>query len=377
MKCTLTNESELERESRVRARRAPTAFLAALMLTLLCFGSASVARAEAPQCFGPDSGITTKEVSYVPPTNTYAGDPRSNNGVVHLMGWLYYKIKRDAHTLADAPVVIFNHGHEQERKQPCEIARYFVNQGFVVFAPLRRGHYGDGIASTGVYIDDYVGDCLRTYQCRPCELLDPATCTENAYQVDYLRQQYVDVIDQVYYIRNHPSVGRSRTGKLADPTRIAILGHSFGGALMVFANARSGLHNVAIDVSGAELSWGDAEPYWESELKAAIGDARRPIYFLQPKNGKSLAPTKVLFGESINRENRAQGSIFPPATWDSVCFPHNANCWDAEKGEIKPESKQAHSSFIGNRDQVELWGPSVIEFINRYPLSSQQQQDRE
>jgi hypothetical protein len=127
---------------------------------------------------------------------------------------------------------------------------------------------------------------------------------------------------------------------------------------------------VAIDISGAELSWEyPDEPFWKSELKPAARDANRPIYFLQPKNGVSLAPTKVLFGVSVDEKFRAQASIFPPAPWDEFCRLRTANCWDPENDKLVPEEVQAHSTFIGNKEQVEFWGPSVVEFINRYPLN--------
>jgi hypothetical protein len=86
-------------------------------------------------------------------------------------------------------------------------------------------------------------------------------------------------------------------------------------------------------------------------------DQQRPIYFLQPKNGRTLAPTKTLFGIAINQKYRSQADIFPAAPWDED--PNSS------KG---PEWKQAHGNFVTVESQVRLWGPSVIEFINRYPL---------
>ncbi|HEV8366545.1 MAG TPA: alpha/beta fold hydrolase [Pyrinomonadaceae bacterium] len=324
----------------------------------------------AASCFPSTSTIVMEEVSYVPTTVTNNNDPRASYGIVHLTGWLYYRIPSGG-TVKNAPVLIYNHGHDAERSQPCEIARYFVNQGFVVFAPLRRGHFGDGLASTGIHTDEYVADCLSSGQCPPCNLLDPNTCIANAYAIDYLRQQYVDVRDAISYVRSHAPIGKGTKGKMADPTRIAIMGHSYGGALMVFTNAQlSNYHNVAIDISGGELSWENSdEPFWKSELKPAARDAKRPMYFLQPKNGVSLEPTKVLFSEEVDQRFRVQASIFPPAPWDSVCEPHRTICWDSDKDQLISEAQQAHSTFILEKTQVEFWGPSVVDFINRYPLS--------
>ena len=92
------------------------------------------------------------------------------------------------------------------------------------------------------------------------------------------------------------------------------------------------------------------------------------MYFLQPKNGLSLEPTKVLFSKAINKEYRSQAVIFPAAPWDSNCVKREKSCWDSEKNEVKPEWEQAHGTFILDDAQVRIWGCSVIEFTNRYPL---------
>ena len=58
------------------------------------------------------------------------------------------------------PAVIWNHGSEQDPGGSQEfdgIAQVFVPAGFVVFAPVRRGHVG----SEGQYISDQVGAVRR------------------------------------------------------------------------------------------------------------------------------------------------------------------------------------------------------------------------
>ena len=89
-------------------------------------------------------------------------------------------------------------------------------------------------------------------------------------------------------------------------------------------------------------------------------DQKRPIYFLQPKNGRTLAPMQTLFGIAIDKKYRSQASIFPPTDWDPFKI-------DDETGELEPESKQAHENFIGNTAEIQGWGKSVKEFIERYP----------
>ena len=184
-------------------------------------------------------------------------------------------------TVKDAPVIIYNHGHDEDRGEPTAIAEYFVNRGFVVFAPLRRGHlYEPGFSSTGVHTDKYVNKCMRSQTaaqngdlsylfcgsvfCRqnvPCASPD----RDNALEVEYMRMQTDDVRDQINYIKNHPAINTS--GKIADPKRIAILGHSYGGSLIIFANENDYGQNVSIDISGAEKSWGTRNPFWKATLQ--------------------------------------------------------------------------------------------------------------
>ena len=345
-------------------------FFVALAVTALSFGPVPAARAAVSACdsvWGSASGIVTEQVEYVSKKPADKGDLRSSlvdgSRIVRLSGWLYHAANP---VVKNAPVLIYNHGSGREFGEPCAIVKYFVRNGFVVFVPLRRGHRARTpeplpsnwirIESTGVYTDDYAADCKKNLNCPSCT---KDSCPDGLIDVDYIRQQVAEVADQIRYIRERSAIGKNATGKLADPKRIAIAGHSYGGSLMVFANAKLKDHNVAINISGAELSW-NRNPHWRTVLSATMNSAQqRPIYFLQPANARSLGPTEVLHGIAVARKYRAQAKIFPPAP----CFMNP--CDTSEE----PEARQVHSTFVRRRDQVELWAPSVIEFINRYPLS--------
>jgi hypothetical protein len=79
------------------------------------------------------------------------------------------------------------------------------------------------------------------------------------------------------------------------------MGHSYGGAAVIFSNEKDYGQNVVIDISGGELSWGEGNPYWEIDLREAMKNQQRPIYFLQPKNGRTLEPMEDLFGIAITK----------------------------------------------------------------------------
>jgi dienelactone hydrolase len=342
----------------------------------LYFGAAQAVRADVSSC-SDFTGIHMRRVTYYENLSPSANDLRAGSvndqWVIRLKGWLYYE---DGKKQKNAPVIIYNHGHNDTRSEPCKFAKYFVERGFVVFAPLRRGHSAktpdnppdnwQKISSTGVFTDDYVSGCLTSgnCSCNVCGLpLPTSICTSNRYEVDYIRQQVADVRQQIRYIKDHASInadGSAGTGKLADPNRISILGHSYGGSLTIFANAELDDQNVALSVSGAELSWGDDEPAWETELSCAMESQKRPVYFLQPKNGRTLLPMRVLFGIALSQKYRSQAAVFPPTDWDPLKI-------DDETGMLEPEFKQAHENFINNTEEIKGWGKSVKEFVERYP----------
>jgi hypothetical protein len=365
--------------------------IALLSFAMLYAGAVSSVRAQVSvisdvsSCTSlPAEGVSMRRVTYYENLNPSSTDLRAgvvnDQFIIRMQGWLYFE---EGKKQKNEKVIIYNHGHNDERSEPCALVKYFVGKGFVVFAPLRRGHSArtpgtiplgwQKISSTGVHTDEYASNCLSSGNCNCnfCGTSFPTNiCTYNRYEVDYIRTQVWEVSQQINYIKNRASFnadGTSGSGKLADPTQIAVMGHSYGGSLAVFANAELDSQNVAIVVSGAELSWSDDEPAWETELSCAMQDQKRPIYFLQPKNGRSLAPMKTLFGIAINRAYRSQAAIFPPTYWDPICSDHDSSCWDDETDDVKLEWEQAHDNFISDTAEITRWGKSVKEFIERYP----------
>ena len=369
-----------------------------LALAVFLLATASVAKADISTCANIGSkpwpngdqsySIHMDHVTYKGPFTSDSTDSRASKegGVykVRLRGWLYYKPDSSG-IVKNSKVVIYNHGSEAGRGEPCALVRYFVDNGYVVFAPLRRGHFANPpdpeipdwfeIHSTGIHTENYVTKCLRSQQqasngdrphlyrgssyCRGDSLF-LGTYEENAVEVDYVRRQHIDIRDQIDFMIRRGAIGT--TGKLADPRRVAVLGHSFGGSAVIFANQYGYDNNVTVAVCAAEKSWGDHNPYWEIDLSQAMEDQSHPIYFLQPKNGRTLEPTKVLFGIAIDKAYRSQAAIFPPAPCKVTLG--NGTCDETDE----EDWEQFHSTFIGKEDQIKIWGPSARNFINRHPL---------
>lgn len=362
----------------------------------------SVVSAAAYEPCPDDRTLVSQKVTYLPITgtlNTNSLDPRADvaEWEVKLRGTIHFKFSGRENYIRNRPVLIYNHGHEQKREEVCNLIKVFTDNKYVVFMPLRRGHYlevdgvdgftpdGGDIRSTGIYIDNYVILCGRTQaeaedSTRPLLYINSGFCRpdqplgsehrDSGVEMRYLNSQHIDIRDQIAYIKSLAAYSTEPVkGKLADAKNIVVLGHSYGGALTVFANAFDYGQSVAVDVSGAELSWCPEdmnfcdEPYWRYDLLRAIPDQKRPIFFLQPKNGLDLNPTKELFGRAIDFQFRSRGEIFPPAP----CSGRD----DDEKlppcsGDT-PDARQVHGTFISHLSQIQRWGPAVIEFAKRYP----------
>lgn len=180
MKCNLDSIIS----SRTASNRILRVTLATLALAILYLALPNTAMADVSTCTnvgnkpwprGNESyAIEMDRVKYLGRIASSSTDSQASreNGQysINLCGWLYYK-RSAAGEVKNSKVVTYNHGHYDARTEPCAIVKYFVEQGYVVFAPLRRGHFAsasakDGwqpLVSTGMNLDRYVDLCLRSY----------------------------------------------------------------------------------------------------------------------------------------------------------------------------------------------------------------------
>ena len=213
-----------------------------------------------------------------------------------------------------------------------------------MFAPLRSGntagpkdrHSKAHIHNSGDYIETWVSRQVKKHHGDPEE-----------YRVKYLRdyQKYDVGIALHYLARLRDSGGH----KLVQEGRIALMGQSYGGSLTRFCSG--GVFKVnsraIADISGGELSWKAGGP-WDKWSRAAVRKRKVSIYFLQPRNGRSIEPTIVLSHEAAKTGDRQfEATIFPPVK--------------GSKG-----AKDVHNKFILDCNEVDQWGPSVRNFFERY-----------
>jgi len=182
------------------------------------------------------------------------------------------------------PAVVFNHGSEQDPGDKRGQAELYVQHGFVLFVPHRRGH---GLsASAGEYISDAWD---RTGQ-------DPAAL------VPMLDAQVDDVAAAVGYVQRLPYVDRAR---------VAIAGCSFGGIETLLAAERDLGVRAAIDFAGGAIVWARTPPLQE-RMKRAARAAKVPVFFIQAENDFDTSPSRVLADEMQRARRPARIHIFPP-----------------------------------------------------------------
>jgi dienelactone hydrolase len=210
------------------------------------------------------------------------------NGKVKLVGVVY---KPDGP--GPFPTIIWNHGSETDPeggRRFDTVAEIFVPEGYVVFAPIRRGHG----PSSGEYIVDTVRAMVRQ---------TGSTESYGRFMVHLLEtEQLDDQFTGISYAKKLPFV---------DASRLMVAGCSFGGIQTLLAAERDVSLKAAFPISPAALTW-DVYPEMQNRLIAAVRNITIPVLLIQPPNDDSLNPARVL-GEEARKAGKASfnAKIYP------------------------------------------------------------------
>ena len=238
------------------------------------------------------------------------------SGDLTLAGYIYQPPGR-----GPFPAVVWNHGSEPDPgggPQFDSVAAVFVPAGFVVFAPMRRGH------------SDSQGEYIRESIQQESSLHGQAAGLR--FGVHLLETSQVD--DQL------AGLAFLKKQAFVDTTRLVVAGCSFGGIQTLFGAARHVGYRAAVSISPAALSWNNS-PDLQARLKDAVSRIDIPVFLIQPAKDASLEPAKVL-GPILMRRNSANTvKVFPAAG---------------------PEAQQAHC--FGGAPGMHIWGPEAIAFVD-------------
>jgi dienelactone hydrolase len=238
------------------------------------------------------------------------------SGELNLVGYLF---KPDGP--GPFPAVVWNHGSEPKPgggPQFDTVASIFVPAGYVVFAPMRRGHSD----SEGEYI---VGAVERETARRggaagqqlAARLLDTSQLDDQLAGLAVVKQQ-----------------------AFVDQNRLVVAGCSYGGIQTLLGAERNVGYRAAVSISPAALSW-KGNPDLRARLKTAVTRIRIPVFLIQPPKDASLEPARVLGPELERRGKLNRVKIYP-----------------AEG----PADEQGHC--FGGAKGMHVWGADVLAFLN-------------
>ena len=214
------------------------------------------------------------------------------------------------------PGLIWNHGSERDpgsMPQFDAVAAVFVPAGYVVFAPVRRGHGG----SEGTYIQSLLQGERREER--------------NWSQVRLLEEQVDDQLAGLAYLKSLPYVDRSR---------LAVAGCSYGGIQTLLGAERGAGYKAAVAISPGALSW-NTNPLLQERLIQAARKTEIPVFLIQPPRDASLEPSRVLGGEFQRLGKPYTGKIY---------------------AESIPSELQTHC-FGGIRRGSRVWAQDVLAFL--------------
>jgi carboxymethylenebutenolidase len=220
------------------------------------------------------------------------------------------------------PALIWNHGSERNPgtgPQFDAVASIFVPAGFVVFAPMRRGH---GL-SEGRYITDQVNE-IRTAQ--------GAAAAEQAVVRLLETEQLDDQMAGLEHVKHLDFV---------DTTRLAVAGCSYGGIQTLLGAERGAGYKAAVSISPAALSWAGNRLLRE-RLVRAVRKIDVPVLLLQPAKDASLEPSRALGAEFARLGKPYTGKIYPATG---------------------PEEEQTHC--FGGARGFHVWAADAISFLGK------------
>lgn len=287
-------------------------------------------------------GATAFSVWLALPSGAFAADPQAEivsfpGDSNRTLGGLLYMPQGPG----PFPALLYNHGSAPGRQNDQafeQLGPLFASQGWVFFAPYRRGQ---GLsAESGRYIleEMSIAQKRRAHQMLP--ILVPAficlvvatlfvlrryrawlrvsaatvlavlgfatfqllsTSARASAMVHLMEsEQLQDHLAAYEWLKKQPFI---------DTKRIATAGNSFGGIITVLAAERVP-YCAAIDAAGGSESWFLA-PALRTRMKEAVRAAKAPIFLFQAENDYTTAPTRQLSAELQDAGKPFQSRIYP------------------------------------------------------------------
>ena len=217
------------------------------------------------------------------------------------------------------PLVVYNHGsragNERRELPMMYVARILVPKGYAVLVPERRGY---GKSEGASFSEDIGEDRGPKFMAR-------------------LQAEADDVLAAVEHVIEEPWV---------DPTKVVVMGYSFGGITATLAASRSNRFAAAIIQAPGALNW-DRVPELRTVLVEAARGIRAPAMCAVAENDRTTESTrKICEAISANRTH-TELKVYPPFT-----PPGNG-----------PTAAAGHALF--GPQGVTVWAEDALDFIER------------
>lgn len=247
------------------------------------------------------------------PTEQIVAFPGPNSMTLH--GHLYLPNSRSL-SVRKFPVMIYNHGSEANPNGVPHLAKLYVDNGFVFFAPDR---HGQGLSKDA---GDYIVDLQKA--------------AHNGEASVKLHELYnLDVIAAVKWIREQP---------YTDPQRIAMTGISYGGIQTLLTAEKDPGIRVYLPFTPGAQSWTSA--VLQQRLIAAVRNEKAPMFLIQAEGDYDLGPSQTL-GPLLRQKGDER-------KWKNQIYP-KFGC----------TNQQAHGRFASQCDGIAIWEQDVLRFLRQ------------
>jgi len=192
------------------------------------------------------------------------------------------------------PAILFNHGSGPSQRayeaEAAALGPVFARHGYAFLYLCRRG------------VGLSVGQGENSFDAIQRAAAAHGTDGRNATQLELLQSAEVDDANAgLAYLRARPDV---------DGGRLAVVGHSFGGATALLQGERDAALRAIVTFGAAAFSWPRSPPL-QKRLLGAVSAASAPIFFIHAANDFSVAPGKAMAARRHELKMPAKLEIYP------------------------------------------------------------------
>jgi len=229
------------------------------------------------------------------------------------------------------PAVLFNHGSGRTREELQRLGPYEKQSELLGPVFARHGYMCLFLFRRGVGLSAEQGESVIDSMNR--ELGARGQAGRDAVQLELLETRELhDAQAALAYLRARPQV---------DSTRIALVGHSFGGSLTMLMAEREPAIRALIIFSAAGYSW-DRSPDLRKRLIASLPHIRAPVFFIHAANDFSLNSGKAMDRRLAELGKPHRLKIYPP---------------------VGATAEDGHAfALIG----IRIWESDVFAFLDRW-----------